>query len=1474
MKHFTKTLFLTLVALLFSTASSLAQFGCGSAVVLSNGFTATGITTPGTGGVEDWNVNPTGTSINASYWDDDVYLFQYTAGASAEQISMTINSINSWNGIGIFDDCTGTTFSTELDAFGSTGSGVRTVSATIAAGNTVYIAVGQWGSPNDLNFDVTNFSASQCFLPTNGVASNITTTTADLGWTENGTATTWNIEWGAAGFTPTGTPTITGTTNNPESLTGLTTDTDYEFYVQADCGGSGTSNWAGPFSFTTLQACPDPSALTSTGITDVSAIIGWTENGSATSWNIEYGAGGFTPTGTPTITGTANNPETITGLTAETDYDVYVQADCGGSGSSNWIGPLSFTTSCAAVTPTYSEDFATYVPNCWTEATGVLTASTVLTGTSSSWGADGFANAGSTGAARMNIYTTNQDEWLISPSIDLTGGPFQLTYDVAATAFSGTAATTMDADDSLVVVISTDNGATWSDANILQLYTSGSEPSNTGDFTVIDLTAYTGTVKIGFYAHSSQNLTVDYNVYIDNFVVEPIPACAQVSAITGTNVTSTSLDLGWTENGTATTWNIEYGAAGFTPTGTPTVTGTTNNPEAISGLASNTAYDFYVQADCSGSTSAWTGPFTVTTPCGVFSPTYSEDFTTFLPDCWSEAEGILTASTVLTGTTSSWISDGFANSGSSGAARMNIYTTNQNEWLISPSIDLTGGPFQLKYDVAATSFSGTAATTMDADDSLAVVISTDDGATWSEANILQLYTSGSEPSNTGDLTIIDLTAYTGTVKIGFYAFSSQDLTVDYNVYIDNFVVEPIPACAQVSAITATNTTGTSLDLGWTENGTATTWNIEYGAAGFTPTGTPTITGTTNNPEAISGLTPVTGYDFYVQADCGGSTSAWTGPFSFTTPCAIYTPNYSESFPTYVPECWGEAKGFLTSSTVLTGTTSSWTSDGFANAGTTGAARLNIWTTNQNEWLISPSIDLTGGPFQLEYDIALTTFSGTVATTMDADDSLAVVISTDDGATWSNANILTTYTSGTEPSNTGAREYIDLSAYTGVVKFGFYGTSTLNLTVDNNIFIDSFVVKSLCLPVYGTDTQVACDTYDWIDGNTYTSSNNTATHTLVSAAGCDSIVTLDLTINNSETATDVQTSCGPYTWIDGNTYSANNNTATFTLQTVAGCDSVVTLDLSVFAPTTGTDVLVECDSVTWIDGVTYTADNNTAMFTLQTAAGCDSVVTLDLTILNSTSSTEVVSSCDSYVWAVDGMTYSATGMYTATIPNAAGCDSIITLDLTVNAATSSTETVESCGDYVWSADGNTYSTAGTYTATLTNAAGCDSVATLILTIATVSNVGVTVISVDATLMADLAPSTNVSYSWLDCDSGFTPIVGATAQSFTPSINGNYAVRIIEDGCVDTSACFTIDNVGLDNNKLASVSIVPNPTAEVVTLTFEGSEAKLTILDLNGKLMREMTVVSGDQVDMSAFENGVYLFTMHTDSFKTVERVVKQ
>ena len=105
----------------------------------------------------------------------------------------------------------------------------------------------------------------------------------------------------------------------------------------------------------------------------------------------------------------------------------------------------------------------------------------------------------------------------------------------------------------------------------------------------------------------------------------------------------------------------------------------------------------------------------------------------------------------------------------------------------------------------------------------------------------------------------------------------------------------------------------------------------------------------------------------------------------------------------------------------------------------------------------------------------------------------------------------------------------------------------------------------------TDTQVACDTYTWINGVTYTANNNSATFTRTNAAGCNEVVTLNLTIKKSTAVTDTQVACDTYTWINGVTYTASNNTATFTRTNAAGCNEVVTLNLTINKtnPPTGT-----------------------------------------------------------------------------------------------------------------------------------------------------------------------------------------------------------------------------------------------------------------------------------------------------------------
>ena len=164
-----------------------------------------------------------------------------------------------------------------------------------------------------------------------------------------------------------------------------------------------------------------------------------------------------------------------------------------------------------------------------------------------------------------------------------------------------------------------------------------------------------------------------------------------------------------------------------------------------------------------------------------------------------------------------------------------------------------------------------------------------------------------------------------------------------------------------------------------------------------------------------------------------------------------------------------------------------------------------------------------------------------------------------------------------------------------------------------------------------DEYDVCDSLRWIDGNLYVESTNEPTYTLPNAAGCDSIVTLNLIVRHSTTYVDVQQACDSMRWIDGNLYTESTNEPIFTLTNAAGCDSVVTLHLTI-TNTDYTDYTDEvCDSLRWIDGNLYTESTDGPTFTLTNAAGCDSVVTLHLTITNTDHTDYTDDVCDSLRW---------------------------------------------------------------------------------------------------------------------------------------------------------------------------------------------------------------------------------------------------
>lgn len=248
-----------------------------------------------------------------------------------------------------------------------------------------------------------------------------------------------------------------------------------------------------------------------------------------------------------------------------------------------------------------------------------------------------------------------------------------------------------------------------------------------------------------------------------------------------------------------------------------------------------------------------------------------------------------------------------------------------------------------------------------------------------------------------------------------------------------------------------------------------------------------------------------------------------------------------------------------------------------------------------------------------------------------------------------------------------------------------------------------------------DNQSACDSYTWsANGQSYTQSGQ-YTEVLSDLNGCDSTVTLDLTINNSSTGSETVTECDSYTWnTNGQTYTQTGQ-YTSVLTNQSGCDSTVTLNLTITNSNTGSETVTACDSYTWnTNGQTYTQSGQyTEVLTNQD--GCDSTVTLDLTITQPNTGSETVTECDSYTWNTNSQTYTQSGQYTEVLTNQFGCDSTVTLNLTINSSSSSTQTDTGLDSYTWSVNNQTYTQSGTYTAVIPNASGCDSTITLDLTL---------------------------------------------------------------------------------------------------------------------------------------------------------------
>ncbi len=349
-----------------------------------------------------------------------------------------------------------------------------------------------------------------------------------------------------------------------------------------------------------------------------------------------------------------------------------------------------------------------------------------------------------------------------------------------------------------------------------------------------------------------------------------------------------------------------------------------------------------------------------------------------------------------------------------------------------------------------------------------------------------------------------------------------------------------------------------------------------------------------------------------------------------------------------------------------------------------------------------------------------------------------------------------------------------------------------------------------------------------DGVTATVTGVYVSH-IANAAGCDSTITTNLTVIPNTTSTQTVSICdgATHTLPDGATATISGTYVSH-IANAAGCDSTITTNLIVIPNTTTTQTVSICDGTTHTlpDGVTATV-TGTYVSHISNAAGCDSTITTNLTVIPNTTSTQTVSICDGAMHTLpDGAIATVTGVYTSHISNAAGCDSTITTNLTVLVGSNSTQNVSICdGSTFVLPDGISVTNSGTYISSIPLGIGCDSVVTTNLTVVPNSSSIQTVsICSGATQTLPDGATATVSGTYVShianaagCDSTITTnltVISNSASTQNVSICNGSSYTLPDGGVINSAGTYIShieNNAGCDSVVTSIVSVIANSSS---------------------------------------------------------------
>ncbi len=343
-------------------------------------------------------------------------------------------------------------------------------------------------------------------------------------------------------------------------------------------------------------------------------------------------------------------------------------------------------------------------------------------------------------------------------------------------------------------------------------------------------------------------------------------------------------------------------------------------------------------------------------------------------------------------------------------------------------------------------------------------------------------------------------------------------------------------------------------------------------------------------------------------------------------------------------------------------------------------------------------------------------------------------------------------------------------------------------------------------------------------------------TYTSSQGCDSTIVTELNIFDvpgNPFAGEDQIVCGESSFLNAD--AAVNGTGTWTV--ISGSASIVSAN----------DPLSEV--------LALGAGDNVLRWTVSNGV-CEDVFD-ELTIFSAASSQSElnIEECGSY--ELNDEVYLESGTFTQVLQNQFGCDSTITLNLSILEPSAASISETTCGEE-FVLNGISYAESGTYTQNLINLAGCDSTLTLELEILNIE----TAVVIDENTLTAVASTSN--YQWVDCSNENEPIEGATEQSFTPTVNGNYAVIITENNCEEISECTEVIIIRVEEQKNDLVLIYPNPSVGAFNVQTQEEIKNVRIFNISGAEIKIDYQKGSKQVNAFDLTPGNYLIEIHLEN----------